>query len=188
MEPLHALGRATEEYRRRLVAVRPAQWDEQSVCVGWSVRDVADHVLGGNRFAVALLRGDRADDAFTYALALGFDGDPVELFDASATSQLEAFGAPATLERTVHHPAGDISAATFLGFRLGDLVLHAWDIARSTGGDDTIDPALAEATWLVLEPAMATGAAGGAFGPGPSGALADGASAAARLLDASGRR
>lgn len=188
MEPLLALGRATEEYRRRLAAVSPTQWDAPSVCDGWSVRDLADHVLGGNRFAVALLRGEGADDAFAYALGLGFDGDPVELFDVSAEGQLEAFGAPRALARTVHHPAGDISAATFLGFRLSDLVLHGWDVARSTGGDDEIDPVLAEATWRVLDAVMTSDAVGSAFGPGPSGSLPDDASAAARALDASGRR
>ena len=32
-----------------------------------------------------------------------------------------------------------VFVAQFLGFRLGDLLLHGWDLARSTGGDDKLD-------------------------------------------------
>ena len=48
---------------------------------------------------------------------------------------------------TVHHPSGDIDGATFLGFRLGDLVLHGWDLARSVGGDEHMDDELVAIVW-----------------------------------------
>ena len=60
MELIDALERATEAYEQRLVAVDPRQWGQASACDGWTVKDLADHVLGGNRFAVALLSGATA--------------------------------------------------------------------------------------------------------------------------------
>jgi hypothetical protein len=68
VEALDALTRATAGYEQRLAAVGADQWDRPSVCVGWTVKDLADHVLGGNRFAAALAGGASADDALTHAL------------------------------------------------------------------------------------------------------------------------
>ena len=56
MDSLTLLRRAGDFYDRRLAAVTADQWSMPSICDGWSVKDLADHVLGGNRFAA--LDGD----------------------------------------------------------------------------------------------------------------------------------
>jgi len=188
MQPLDALARANSGYERRLLAVDGGRWDQPSVCEGWSIRDLVDHVLGGNRFAVSLLAGQSADDALAHALALGFDGDPVALHRASATAQHDAFAASGALERLVHHPARDIDGQHFLSFRLGDLVLHGWDLACSTGGDDSLDEELLPAVWDAYQPMLGPADEHGAFGAGPSGNVAADASLRIRLLDLTGRR
>lgn len=188
MQPLDALARANSGYERRLLAVDCARWGQPSVCEGWSIRDVVDHVLGGNRFAVGLLAGQSADEALAYALELGFDGDPVTLHRESATAQHDAFAATGALERLVHHPAGEIDGQHFLSFRLGDLVLHGWDLARSTGGDDDLDQKLLPAVWDAYQPMLGAADEHGAFRAGPSGSVAADAPLALRLLDLTGRR
>jgi uncharacterized protein (TIGR03086 family) len=188
VEPLSALARASADYERRLLAVAAGHWDQPSTCKGWTVKDLADHVLGGNRFAVALLAGQTAEAALGYALELGFDGDPVMSYRASASAQLDAFRAQGALARVVHHPAGVIDGQQFLGFRLGDLMLHGWDLARSTGGDDSLDEELVPAVWDAYQPILGAAAQRGAFGEGPSGTMADEAPLALRLLDLTGRR
>ncbi len=142
MDLVGLLRRASDFYDRHLAAVRSDQWSMPSICDGWSVKDLADHVLGGNRFAVGMLAGLDTPTAFAAALADGFDADPVTACRASMQSQLAAFEAPGALEVVVHHPAGDIGARQFLGFRLGNLLLHGSDLARSTSGDDTLDEEL----------------------------------------------
>ncbi len=189
LSPVAALVGAAASYRARLVAIDPGQWDEPSVCDGWSVRDVADHVVGGNRFAVGALGGLSADDALARAMAPGFDGDPVALFDASVAPQTEAFSAPGALDGVVHHVVGDLPASLFIGLRAGDMVLHGWDLARSTGGDEHLDPTLVEVAWAVYEPVLAgTAAATDRFGGGPSGSVPATAPLVERLLDLTGRR
>jgi uncharacterized protein (TIGR03086 family) len=188
MEPIQALERATEQYRQRLAAVAVDQWDQPSVCDAWTVKDLADHVLGGNRFALPLLAGASPDEAFTQALAPGFDGDPVARFDESASAQIEAFGREGALAAVIHHPAGDIDGRAFLGFRAGDLLLHGWDLARSTGGDDHLDEELLPDVWQAYEPVVGAGVERGIFGAGPSGDVPADAPLALRLLDLTGRR
>jgi uncharacterized protein (TIGR03086 family) len=185
---LEQLGRAADGYERRLAAIAPDQWELPSTCTGWTVKDLADHVMGGNRFAVPLLRGATPGESLTEALAGRFDGDPVEQFRESAAGQLAAFAEPGALDRTVDHPAGVIPATTYLAFRLGDLVLHAWDLARSTGGDDSLDDELLPTIWAAYQ-AMADAAPElEPFGAGASGTVPDDAPLALRLLDLSGRR
>ena len=187
MEPLDALTRATAEYRQRLVDVGADQWNEPSVCSGWSVKDLADHVLGGNRFAVALVDGASTDEALTYALTGSFDGDPVARFVESADAQLAAFSRPGALEAIVHHPEGDINGRTFLYYRVGDLLLHGWDLARSTGGDDRLDEELVPDVWREYQQLLDAAADNGAFGTGPSGTVPADAPLSHRLLDLTGR-
>jgi uncharacterized protein (TIGR03086 family) len=188
ISPLTLLSHASDFYESRLASVTEDQWLMPSVCEGWTVKDVADHVLGGNRFAVGMLAGLDAASAFQGAFAGGFVDDPLFSFQLSAREQLEAFTVPDALAVIVHHPDGDIGALQFLGFRVGDLVLHGWDLARSVGGDDSLDDDLAQAVWDVYHP-MLTGSHGGAgFGAGSTGLVSTDATLAVRLLDLTGRR
>ena len=117
MEPLDLLKRSAVEYRSRLAAVPADRWGDQSVCGEWTVKEVADHIVGGNRFAVALLDGATTEEAMTAALAASFEGDAVERFDESAAAQLSAFEADGALDRIVHHPAGDMPGAAGCVYR-----------------------------------------------------------------------
>lgn len=188
MKPLDSLSRAAAHYARALSCVGPTQWDQSSTCSGWTVKDLADHVLGGNRFAVALLAGSSVQDAYRAAFEGGFDGDPVEEFEISAAVQYTAFTSTGDLDRVLPHPAGDISARVFLGFRVGDLLLHGWDVARSVGADSTLDDELVEQVWHSQQPLRGDAVLSGHFGEGPSGSLAADAPLVDRLLDATGRR
>ena len=187
MDAIETLRRAGEAYRARLGGVRADQWDQRSVCDGWTVKELADHVLGGNRFAVPLLSGASADAALTIALEGGFDGDLLGLYDTSAAAQLEAFSAPGALDAEVAHPSGPTDGRTFAGLRAGDQLLHGWDLARSTGQDEGLDEGVAAAVWAVYEPRL-TGPTGDRFGDGASGTVPDDAPVVLRLLDRSGRR
>ena len=105
-------------------AVPADGWDASSPCEGWTARQVLEHVVEGEhgflaRFDLAPeLEGDdptaqwpTVRDAVQAAL-----DDP-----ATASTGYDGFFGPTTLEETVDD------------FLSADLVVHAWDIARSTG-------------------------------------------------------
>ena len=186
MEPLVLLERTAAEYRTRLTAVPADRWRDPSVCSEWTVKEVADHIVGGNRFAVALLGGASTEEGMAAARTGSFEGDPIERFDETAAAQFAAFAAEGALDRIVHHPAGDMPGAAFVGFRAGDLLLHGWDIARSIGGDEGLPGDLAEAIHAVYLPTVETARAFGIFADTGT-ELTDDAPIAQRLLALTGR-
>jgi len=188
MEPIKILERATAEFERRLRTVTPDQWTNPSPCDGWTVRDVVNHVVGGNRMAVLLLAGSSLDEALAAHAGDMLGDDPVQAFVSSAEAQLAAFGQPGALQRICHHRIGDIPGARLLGMRTGDVAIHAWDVARAIGADEELDGDVVEKVWQAMAPTAPFIGKSGAFGSGPSGEVGEDAPLQVRLLDLSGRR
>ncbi len=110
--------------------------------------------------------------------------DPLADHDAMAALQRAGFRRAGALVSTVEHPAGTISGGEFLAMRVFDVTVHAWDLARATGGDEGLPTELAGAALAAF-----TGLTEGpGFGIVAVGAVPDDAPALAQLLDRSGRR
>jgi uncharacterized protein (TIGR03086 family) len=182
------LHRAGAEFERRLAGVTCHQLLEPSPCGEWLVCDLVSHVIGESIMSVRLLHGADADEIMG-----GLDGDILgeeasAAFAAAASAECAAFEESGAMERIVRHPAMDMPGSQLLGFRIGGLTLHAWDLARGTGGDETLDRDLVEAVWAQLSPMAPYIAQTGVFGVGPSGQIGQEAPLQVRLLDLSGRR
>jgi len=192
MVALDMLQRARDEFDRRVGRVRVDQLTWATPCESWRVRDLLQHVVAGNRMAVVMLEGhsrDRVDELRGQITARDQLGDdPAAAFASSADAQASMFGQPGALERTCHHFVGDIPGSQLLGFRIGDLTLHGWDLARSIDVDDHLDDDLVEFVYAAMSPMAATIGRTGLFGEGPSGTLQAAAPLQDRLLDLTGRR
>ena len=66
-----------------------------------------------------------------------------------------------------------------------DMIIHAWDLAKATGQNTTIDSGLAELGYNVIVNVAPGGRERGAFGPEVT--IPDGASFQDRMLGLSGR-
>jgi uncharacterized protein (TIGR03086 family) len=188
MDPLAGLRLATEEFDRHAAAVAVDQWALPTPCAEWTARDLVEHVTGGNRFAVALLDGASTAEAFERVMAPGFSDDVLGELRRSAAAQLDAFAANGAFTRICQHPRGEVTGAEFAGYRLGDLTVHAWDLARARGGDERLDERLVATTWAAYQQDARSLAASGTFGTGRSGAVGEDAPLQERLLDLVGRR
>ncbi len=183
------LLRAAEEYRSRLRVVQTArQWACPTPCAEWTVRDVADHILGGNRFTVLIVDGLPADEAMHSVIRGDFAGDPDQAFEASSTAQLSALRRPGVLERMYEHPMGLLSGRQIARLRMSDLVVHAWDIARALGLPEELDHLLVMESIAVVQEFGEKFTAAGLFGSGKSGDLPENSTDQSRLLDLVGRR
>lgn len=184
MDVTGALDAATDEFGRRLRLVEGPMWALPTPCTDWDVGYLAAHVVGGNRFAAHVLGGMTAGEAIEEVMAAPQLGDdPVAAWASTCAAQSAAFRADGALERTVDHPLGEISGRQFLEFRVFDISIHAWDLARAIGTDDRLDPALVA---VVLE-IVRDGPIGMGFGIAALGRAAEGSSPQATLLDLTGR-
>jgi len=188
MDQFDVLDHGGAQFARVLRAVTPQDWASPTPCEGWTVEDLVVHVVGGTKMSVALLGGATRDEAFAIIDDDVLGDEPVDTF-TDAQRQLSAeFRALDSLETTVHHMVGDIPASMLLGFRIGDLTVHSWDLARAIGADETLDPVLVQAVWDAVAPLGDTISQTGVFGDGPSGTVSDDAPLQVRLLDLTGRR
>src|SRR5260370_8001843 len=55
--PAGLLARALDATGDLVAGVRDDQWDAPTPCTGWNVRDLVNHVVGGNLAFASLLRG-----------------------------------------------------------------------------------------------------------------------------------
>ena len=127
------------------------QWGAPSALPGWTVQELVRHVVEEDRWAPPLFAGAtiaEIGDRFSGDL-LGTD--PVGAFDTAAVSALDAVREAGAMERTVHLSFGDLPGAEYALQLAADHLVHAWDLARSIGADDRLDPAAAAAlaAWFV---------------------------------------
>ncbi len=126
-----------------LAGVRPDQLDDQTPCKSWKVRDVINHLVGGTHFfAASTNRGESPqDDSEVPDFA---SGDYLAAYEDGAALAIAAFATPGALEKTLKLPFGEFPGAGFMGLATTDTFVHAWDLAKATGQDTDLAPALAE--------------------------------------------
>ena len=76
---------------------------------------------------------------------------------------------------------------TMLNYRIVDVLVHTWDLAKSIGVSVKLDEHVALRAWNGLQPLAPTIGQIGAFGSGPSGVIGVDAPIQDRLLDLVGR-
>jgi len=149
-----AAGRAVELAE----GVGPEQLGLATPCSEWDVQALLDHLVGGTEYLLAAMAG-RTPVPPTATTAADYR--------AGVEAVLDGLGRPGALERTCpsplgfEWPVGQAVAGTFM-----DVLIHTWDLARATGQDSDLDPALVEACIAMFLPDMPErGRAAGIIGP-----------------------
>ena len=180
-----ALRRATAAFEQRLRLVGDDDWSRPTPCSEWDVRALVNHVIGGNHRYVLLLHGASAEEVGRTRSEDHLGADPLAAFTSTARDLAAAFRERGALDRIAHHPVGERTGAELLAMRVLDVTVHAWDLARALGVDDTLDP---EAVDFALAHAevIEAGRQHGSFAV-PTGAAPVTTSPQVRLLHLSGR-
>ncbi len=160
-QPLEAAIAST---RSVLAGVTADQLDLDSPCREWKVRDVVNHIVGGQYFFASALKGEApGGDAPDFA-----SGDFVAAFDEGARQCVAGFQADGAMEKIVSLPFGDMPGAAVAGLATVDTFTHGWDVAKATGQDTDLDPPLAaqllEQSKMMIQPAFRD-EEGHVFGP-----------------------
>ncbi|HCA88377.1 MAG TPA: TIGR03086 family protein, partial [Streptomyces sp.] len=165
MDLLEAFDTAWGEFDRRVHRVGEDQWSDGTPCTEWSVRDLVNHLVSEHLWAPWLLRGADLDE-----VGDRFDGDvlgddAVAAWERAAAESHAAFHRPDALDGQVHTSAGLSPTAEYGWQMTTDLTVHAWDLARGIGDDDTLDGELAEAVYAQVEPQVSGWQGVGVFDP-----------------------
>ena len=188
MEPLDALALATTTFVGVLDQVGDDQLHLATPCEEWDVAALIAHVTMGSEMAIALADGASQEEALAFRDREFGGEDPVSACRAAVDAQVVRLRAVADWDAVVHHPVGEVSAQQLLGFRIGDLTLHAWDLATAIGADTGLPDDLALVVYDSMKPMETFIGQIGLFGEGPSGDVSEDADVQRRLLDLTGRR
>jgi uncharacterized protein (TIGR03086 family) len=161
-ELLALFQRAQADFTDRVDAVEPEQWDDAAL-PGWTVADLVAHLVCEALWTPPLLAGEPADlvdGRFPAETPDLLGDDPLTGWETAADGALAAFAEDRALLRTVHLQRGPTSAAEYIEELTADLTVHCWDLARATGGDTELDPALVTASLVVADRLPADGVPG----------------------------
>ncbi|MDQ3176253.1 MAG: TIGR03086 family metal-binding protein [Actinomycetota bacterium] len=154
----------------RLVAARFSElvegtsagaWDDPAPVEGWVARDVVRHLVEWPRGLLAESAG------LELAEGPSVDDDPVGAWRAHAGAVQALLDDPATPGRTMSNPhTGDVPLDVAIDrFYTADVFMHAWDLARATGQDETLDPDRCAEMLAGMEPMDEVLRASGQYGP-----------------------
>jgi uncharacterized protein (TIGR03086 family) len=158
----------------RIQATPADYWDAPSPCAGWTARDVVAHVINGHRGILAMAAGTRPAAADGVGICAMADAPAVEAgadlglaFGRCRDNMTAMLGDPAQASRRL--PGGPLGpvpveqAVDVIGSL--ELLVHTWDLARATSGDERLDPELVIRTYRALLPHYGALQATGAFRP-----------------------
>lgn len=147
MDPL-ALHRDALALAQQVIdRVDPAQFELPTPCTAWNVRQVLEHMIGGNR----RIAGDPPRDGEDV-----IGGDHRQAYAVSAAASLAAFAADGAMERTFPLSIGAVPGSFAVQARSNDQLVHAWDLAKATGQSTDLAPPLYEEALAFLQDRFAT--------------------------------
>lgn len=171
---------AHREFARALEAV--TDWDAPTPDTEWNVRMLVTHVVQEQQWVPQLLAGRTIQQAKRHLDRLSDDlRAEWRLYSLAATAAWDE----AKPDALVHLSYDTVPVIDYLREQTSDVAIHAWDLARATGADETLDTALVEAVWTVFEPQKDALSASGLYALPVE--LADDAPLQSRLLAVTGR-
>lgn len=134
--------RTVETWADRVRAVPEDRWDAPTPCAEWRVRDLVNHVVGEERWAVPLMHGSTIAE-----VGHTLDGDllgenPARVATDAAEQAVAVVDEELPRGAKVHLSYGDEDPGEYVRQLCADHLVHAWDLAAATGGDTRLDPEL----------------------------------------------
>jgi uncharacterized protein (TIGR03086 family) len=151
--------RLADGFTARVEAVPEGAWDNSSPCDEWKARDIVGHVAGLSKHFVAVVNGEEPPAPAPME-------DPVSAWAEARAGVESVLADPDQAGSIVETPMGDMPFEVLMGqFGCMDLLVHTWDLARATGGDERIDADAAAQAYEVLKPMDAMLRGPGMFKP-----------------------
>ena len=177
------LEQAIATTRGVLANVSRDQLDDATPCASWKVRDLINHIVGGQYFFAGGVRGELPSGETDWAA-----GDFLADFDTRARQCVDAFNSDGAMDKMLTLPFGQMPGSAFIGLASTDTFTHGWDLARAIGQPFDADHDSIEGCLEFIGPISEPGAEANrapAFGPPMT--PPDDASPVDRLIALTGR-
>ncbi|GAB3280707.1 TIGR03086 family metal-binding protein [Parasphingorhabdus pacifica] len=129
-------------------AIPPSGFESASPCTGWTVRDVANHLVGALDIFARIVEEhgvDPAEFADGSAAPDLLGTDPPGAYRAAADKCLAAFRGPGVLEEVFPFLPGPAPGFVIANVSLSEALFHGWDMARGAGVPYVPDEAVVDA-------------------------------------------
>ncbi|WP_328993887.1 TIGR03086 family metal-binding protein [Kribbella sp. NBC_01245] len=138
--------RVSADFLARVTAVPADRWDAPTPCPNWNVREVVAHVINEQRRILATVRKTEVKSLYGVRVAemgvipeLEPDADLAAAWQEVADGLVVAIDDPACAEVAMPTLVGPLPFADVVEALPVDVLIHSWDLARGTGGDDQLD-------------------------------------------------
>lgn len=184
-DPVSLFVAACTAFGVHVHAIREDQWSLPTPCAEWNVRELVNHVVVEDLWAVELFAGATIESVGSAFDGDRLGGDAVKSWDEAVSGAIYAVGEPGAMTRIVHLSFGDLPGSEYAMQLFADHLVHAWDLATAVSRDPGLDPALVAAcrAWFAANEDGYRSA--GAIGPRRE--ISDDAGELAQLLSAFGR-
>lgn len=134
--------KATQSADTFIRGITDEDWNKQSTCTDWTVRELVNHLVNENLWVPELLKGKTVAE-----VGNKLDGDllgnnPIKKWGETCKAALEAVDNLADVDQICHLSYADVPCSEYINQRILDLTVHGWDVARSTGQPDQLDEEL----------------------------------------------
>lgn len=144
--PADRFRRTADGFADRIAAVPADRWDSPSPCPAWTARDVVAHVINESRRVLATVRGAEPQPLHGVAVAemgalprLDEDADLHAAWKEIGVGLTAAIDDPDCLRAQMPTFAGPMPFGDIVESLPEDVLIHTWDLARATGGDERLD-------------------------------------------------
>jgi uncharacterized protein (TIGR03086 family) len=143
MDGVAALERSYDDLGKLMTSVGTAELALPSPCEGWDVKAMLNHTLGAGWMFTLVNQGESVGEDAGDVVG----DDPNGALAKVREANLASWRGPDALQGDRTYPFGTFPAEAALLVNIGEIELHAWDLARATGQDETLDPEVVQVVW-----------------------------------------
>lgn len=166
MDLIDLHNRALDQTEEIVAGVSPDQMELSTPCEEWDVRELLNHLVGGNRTYAGIPTRN------VHRRAAGEDvigNDPLAAYRSSAADLKQAWSDPRFLDEILpshlSERLGDLPGRAWLNLHLVEVATHGWDLARATGQQTDFDPEVVQSALVFAETVLGNRIPGSPFHP-----------------------
>lgn len=171
-EQAERFQRGADGFQARIQAIPADRWNSPTPCPAWTARDVVGHVINESRRILATVQGREPEPlhgvqvAAMGSISVMEDGaDPAAAWRQIGAGLTAAIDDPACLRAELPTPVGPRPFGDSVEALPEDVLIHTWDLARATGGDERLDAEVVDHVYRHLKPMDEALRQPWAFGP-----------------------